>query len=123
MRQTPGRALSPARQASALVSAQVRGRGEDRAYRMYTGGEFDGDVWVRSGKVTPLSCEILAGVVSAPARSIGLISWGWVKSAMGVENSSSSVLTSLCIYTISSMIVLISGLFSNLAGAFLRYYT
>ena len=83
-----------------LAYVQVCGRGEDRASDASTGGEIGGDGWVRSGSVTPLSCRVLVGMVSTLARSIGSSSWGWVKSALGVEKYLSVVLTSLCICTI-----------------------
>ena len=55
-------------------------------YGVYTGGEFSGKVWVSSGNVTPLSCGVSDGVVSEPASFIESSSWGWLKSALGLEN-------------------------------------
>ena len=56
----------------------------------------------RSGEVTfhHFSSRVSSGVVSAPTSSIKSSSWGWVKSALGVEKYLSVVLTSLCICTI-----------------------
>ena len=87
---------------------------------MSTGYEFDGDIWVRSCVVMPLSHGFSVRVVSAPARFVSLISWVWVKSALGVENSSRNALMSSCIYKIYSTNVSISGLLLQLAGEFLR---
>ena len=57
-----------------------------------TRGEFGRDGWVKTDGVMPLSLWVSDGVVSAPASSVGLSSWGWKKSALGVEKYSSAVL-------------------------------
>ena len=120
MRRTPSRLLLLSRQAEALTSTRVCVRGEAEYYKASTRGDFGGDGWVRSGGVTPLSRGVLIRVVSAPASHIGSSSWGWMKISLGLEKSSRTVLTSLCISTISSIRVSRSGIFSKLAGKFLR---
>ena len=70
-----------------LAKAHVHVRGKSRASGTSTGGEFGGDVWVRSGEVMPFSCGVSVRVVSAPASFVGSISWSWLKSSLGVEKS------------------------------------
>ena len=68
-----------------LTSTWVHDGGEAEEVGAYTGGKFGVDGWVSSSGVMPLSCGFLFRVVSVPAISIGLISWGWVKISLGVE--------------------------------------
>ena len=68
----------------------------------------------------PLYCGVSVWVGSAPESSIGLSSWGWVKSALREENCLSAVLTSSFICTIYSTEVLSSRLLADLASKFLR---
>ena len=90
MRKNPLRYLSLARRVEALASAQVIG---GREFRASTGVEFGKDGWVRCGYITPFYHGFSVRVVSAPTISVGLILWGWVKSALGVGKYSTAVLT------------------------------
>ena len=114
--------LSLARWLASLASMRLCGEREAGASRLSTGGEFGRYGWVRSGGVMQLSHGFSVRVVSAPVRYIGLSSWVWVKSDLGVENYLSAVLKSSCMCTIFSINASISGLFSKLAGEFLRNF-
>ena len=91
MRQNSLRLHSLDRRAAAPAPIHDCGGGEARASGESTEGEFGEDVWVRSGGITPFSCGVLVGSVSVPTSSVGLISWGWTKSALGVEKYYSAV--------------------------------
>ena len=106
-----------------LTSAWVFVGGQDGASGSSTGGDFGGDGWVWSGNITPLSCGFLDVVVLAPTRSAEWSSWVWVKSALGVENSTVSVLMSLCTCKIPYIIVASSGLLYKILGEFSRNST
>ena len=84
---TSSRLLSPSRRVEALVFVWVCNGRESRSSGASTGGEFGGHVLVMSSNVTPLSCEVSIGVVSAPAIFFGSRLWVWVKSGLVVEIS------------------------------------
>ena len=52
-------------------------------YGVSIGGECGNYGWVKSGGVGPLSQGVSVVLASLLDRSIGSISWGWVKSTLG----------------------------------------